>query len=272
MKMKPNNLELISPDHPFKQYCRDFIKFNFNKISQRKIARILQIGKTTVNNWSRSMGYIFQKHTVNENYFNEWSSEMAYILGYIFADGNVAWDDNKGYHTLTITASEKDKEHLETIRKIFDSTKPLTYGKSTKSYRLIVNSRVICKRLMKLGVIPRKSLIIKFPKISNSYLRDFIRGYVDGDGSLSYYNRKRSPYFEIKICSGSKNFIIALEEKIYSEQNIRSRITAQGKNCYILRYFCARGLKLAEWLYEDAELYLVRKYNKYEMALSPRKD
>ncbi len=271
--IKPNNLELISADHPFKKYCRNFIKANFSKFSQRQIAKILAIGKTTVNKWSREIGHVFKKHSVDADYFDEWSSKIAYILGYIFADGSIAWDEDKGYYSLTITASEKDKDHLEEIRNILQSTKPLLYGESTKSFRLIVNNKQLCRRLINLGVLPKKSLIIKFPlNIPRQNLKDFIRGYVDGDGSLRYCNRKRSPYFEIKICSGSKDFIIVLEEKIYSRQNIRSRITLQGKNCYLLRYSCARGLKLAKWLYQDVELYLGRKFNKYQEALSPRKE
>lgn len=269
---KPKNLEIINPNHPFKLYSREFIKNNFYKISQRKIARILNVGKTTVNNWAKSMGLAFEKDTVNDNYFNLWSSDMAYILGFICADGSISWNSVKGYYSLTITAAEKDKLHLEKIREIIQSSKPLLRGESTKSYRLIVNSKKLCRRLMGLGVMPRKSLILKFPKVPKKYLKDFIRGYVDGDGSLSYLQRRRSPYFELMICSGSKEFIAVLENIIYQALEIKSRIFKTKGSCYILRYSCARGLKLADWLYKDAKLFLVRKNIKYQEALGPRKE
>jgi len=218
------------------------------------------------------MGLIFRKHTVNEKYFPHWSERMAYLLGFIYADGNIAWDSAKGYYSLTITASEKDKDHLEKIRKVLQSTKPLLYGESTKSYRLIVNNKKICRRLMKLGVFPRKSLIIKFPQILQKYIRSFIRGYIDGDGSVKYFARKRSPYFEVTISSGSKKFIASLKDKIHLNLNINSVITKSGMNCYLLRYSCKRGLKLAEWLYQDADFYIIRKFNKYQEAISSRKE
>lgn len=267
---RPQNLELVGTNHPFKIYCRRYIKIHFYQQSQRGIARVLKIGKTTVNGWARKLGLSFKKHTADESYFNHWSKTMAYILGYICADGSVAWDKKRGYQSLTITASAKDKTHLEKIRKILRSTKPLLYGKSTKSYRLIINSGRMCKRLMHLGISPKKSLILRFPKIPLKYLRDFIRGYIDGDGSLRYFARKRSPYFEIMISSGSKDFIVSLEGKIFSCLGIKSRISKYGANCYILRYSCARGLSLAEWLYQDAKIYLIRKFKKYETALGPR--
>lgn len=214
MQTKPSNLELVGSNHPFKKYASEFIVDNFGHISQRKIARILGIGKTTVNKWAEALGYKFKKHTSNENYFHKWSMEMAYIFGFICADGNVAWDSDRGYNSLTITASAKDKDHLEKIRRIFKSTKPLLYAKSTNSYRLIVNSKTMCCKLMSLGVVPRKSLILKFPKVPPQYIKDFIRGYVDGDGSLRYFARERSPYFELSISSGSKTFLEVLENKI----------------------------------------------------------
>jgi intein-encoded DNA endonuclease-like protein len=267
---KPNNLEFIEVNHPFKLYCRDFIKNNFGKMSQREIARILKVGKTTVNNWSSLMGLKFKKHTSDDNYFKNWSRGMAYILGFIAADGNVSWEEQKGCYTMTITAAEKDKDHLEKIRFLLKSTKPLLYSESTKSYRLIVNSKEICRDLINFGIIPRKSLTIRFPKLSDDYLQDYIRGYIDGDGSLKYFKRSKSPYFELSICSGSLDFIKQLEEKIFNKLGTHSRISKTS--CYILRYSCTRGLKLAAWIYKDSDFYLVRKYKKYEEALRSRKE
>ncbi len=269
---RPQNLELVSSEHPFKEYCREFIKIHFYQLSQREIARNLKIGKTTVNRWAKFLGLVFKKHTVDEDYFDHWSSKMAYILGYICADGNIAWDTQRGYQSLTITASMKDKAHLERIRKILKSSKTLLYSPSTKSYRLIVNNRKICLRLMNLGIFPKKSLILKFPKVPKKYIKDFVRGYIDGDGSLKYFARKRSPYFEIMICSGSKSFIMTLNDKIYQNLAIKSKIFQAGANCYILRYCCSRGRKLAEWMYNQSEIYLIRKFSQYEKALCPRKE
>ena len=179
-----------------------FINSNIGKMSQREMARHLGLGKTTINRWCTELGFHPIKFEVNENFFDIWNENSAYILGFIFADGNVAWNPKKSYNTLTITSSEKDANHLERIRNILSSTKPLLYSQKTKSYRLTVTNRKICRRLMSLGVIPRKSLIIDFPRIPKQYINHFIRGVIDGDGNVRYVNRKRSPYFEITISSG----------------------------------------------------------------------
>src|SRR3972149_2972106 len=74
-----------------------FIQSNFHKVSQREMARKLGLGKTTVDRWSSELGLKFKKHTVNENFFNEFNENSAYVLGLIYADGSIAWDEHKGY-------------------------------------------------------------------------------------------------------------------------------------------------------------------------------
>ena len=91
----------------------NFIRSNFDKVSQREISRRLNIGKTTVNRWSSEIGLRFKKHTVNEKFFDELNENSSYILGLIFADGNISWNPERGYYTMTITASAKDKDQID---------------------------------------------------------------------------------------------------------------------------------------------------------------
>lgn len=50
--------------------------------------------------------------------------------------------------------------------------------------------------LINYGCTTRKSLTLKFPNINifknKSYIYDFIRGYVDGDGCLSYSDKNHT--------------------------------------------------------------------------------
>lgn len=259
-------METESKEHPFKHFCFDFIEKNFHKLSQREIARQLNVGKTSVNNWSRKLGLRYKKFAVDEGFFKKWSPEMAYILGYIAADGNIAWDKKKCYNSLTITACAKDKKHLEKVRKVMQITKLLLFGQATNSYRLIIANKIICLDLMSLGIMPRKSLTIKLPIVPAVFLPHFIRGIIDGDGSVKFYNRTRSPYFEISISSGSPEFIKSLRKAILENVGVDSRIF-KTPSCFLLRYSCKRGLSLAWWIYNDASLFLARKRDKYLEAM-----
>lgn len=250
-------------DSKIKQNAILFIKDNFGKIPQREIARRLDIGKTTVNRWSSELGFHYIKPISNEKFFGRWNENSAYILGYIFADGNVAWNPKKSYWSLTITAAEQDKNHLEKMRILLSDTKPLLYSPKTKSYRLIAANKKLCQNLMKHGVFPRKSLTVTFPKIPKKYLRHFIRGVIDGDGSVRYVNRERSPYFEINIYSGSRKFLEGLSKAVRCETNIFSKVRIVHKNAYALRYTCTKGKKFGNWIYRYTHIFLERKFKQY---------
>jgi len=246
-----------------------FIKSNIGKMSQREIARRLNIGKTTVNRWSSEIGFSPIKHTVNEDFFKHWSDDMAYILGYVATDGNINWNPAKSYRALTITACEKDSGHLECVRKLIKSTKPLLYSNKTKSYRLIANSEKICGDLMGFGITNNKSLTIKFPNIPKCFLPHFIRGVVDGDGTIRYNDRKRSPYFDITIYSGSRDFCEGLVKSVKT-LGIDGHVRKVHKHLFVVQYCCTRGMKLAKIIYKGSNIRLERKFQKYGMALSAK--
>lgn len=241
-----------------------FIKDNFGKLSQREIARRLNIGKTTVNRWAKELGFNHQKNTVNENFFDELNEESSYLLGYIYADGNINWNSNKSYWALTITASAKDKSHLERLRNLLSSTKSLLYSPKTNSYRLIANSKRLCQKLIDLGITPRKSLTVNFPDLPKEQIKHFIRGIVDGDGNVRFVNRERSPYFEITIASGSELFCKGLITAVKDNTGINANIRKVNKNTYIIQYSCSRGEKLAEFIYSNASIFLERKYLEFK--------
>lgn len=261
------NQKVVLRDHPNKVYFEYFIRKNFGKISQREMARRLKIGKTTVNRLSGEMGLKFLKYTANENFFKSFSREMAYILGFIFADGNVSWNEKESRWSLTITQSRKDFEHLERIRRILKANRPLYYSPKTKAYRLIVASKKLCRDLIELGVVPRKSLTVDFPKIPENFLNDFVRGIIDGDGSVFYFDRKRSPYLAIRIYSGSKKFLVRMEQIIRKKLGISSKVRNIHGNTYGLQYTCNQARILARWIYTDTDLFLKRKFKNYDICI-----
>ena len=81
------------------------------------------------------------------------------------------------------------------------------------------------------------------------YLDDFIRGYIDGDGSL----RKDYPCFQI---SGNKDFLINLAT--YLQVPYRLRV---DKSIYCLHYNTKQSEYLEKRLYKNAHYFLKRKYD-----------
>lgn len=120
----------------------------------------------------------------NEFFFSNWSHDMAYVLGFVVADGNVQQDRD----CLDIAIHTKDRCVLEFIR---DKISPQTEIKKCKpgkkppykdQVRLSLYSDQIKRDLLNYGVVPAKTGREILPDIPSEYFGDFIRGLFDGDG------------------------------------------------------------------------------------------
>ena len=134
------------------------------------------------------------KYQVNSSFFEKWTPEMAYILGYIFADGSL--EDASYLRGKYLRITSKDEEILLKIKKILNSSHKLQLRKPIKInfkkstyfskvlYLLRIGDHKIFDDLINLGVTTRKSLTLKFPEIPTLFFPHFVRGYFDGDGSV----------------------------------------------------------------------------------------
>lgn len=195
---------------------------------------------------------------------------MAYILGFIFADGCLVEHKN-GYNGLDITS--KDLKLLRLIKKELNSEHKI--GKKERGYHLQIRNQNIYKDLIELGLTPRKSKTIKFPKVSKKYSYHFIRGLFYGDGSVMVWKEPRWKHtwqIRISFTSGCLQFLEGLRE--YLEHSARLQ---GGKICSIDRGYILRYLSMGEcinfynFLYRgNSNLYLIRKKDKFESFLSSK--
>lgn len=124
----------------------------------------------------------YKNYTVKEDYFKKWSHDMAYVLGFIVADGNIHDYGN----VVKVEVSPKDICILEFIRDQITPDYELKYTKRGTEVRWYPSSKILKHDLGKLGVIPAKTGKEVVPnQLTKDYVWDFIRGYFDGDGTVS---------------------------------------------------------------------------------------
>lgn len=203
-----------------------------------------------------------QFYDINEDFFSIWSPEMAYVFGLILTDGCVS---DAGVISLCIN----DRELLEKVKKALRSEHKITLSKHQKGlYYFHFAREKLVADLAKLGVLPRKSLTIKFPKVPERYLVDFIRGVFDGDGSVMLNKKSKNFPLVTKFFSGSEDFINGIEIKL-QELSMPKRTIYQQKTkngiYYTIVYGHKNSIKLFNILYKDTqnELFLERKYRKF---------
>lgn len=218
----------------------------------------------------RQNKFSYEYADINENFFSNWSNEMAYVLGLIITDGSIHKPQRGTYQ---VSLSMNDRSLIDKVRKLMKSTHKIVPSKHQKGLYLFHFAREkISKDLLRLGVTPNKSRTVRFPDMPDNYLRHFIRGVFDGDGCVFLDPKGKREKTRTSFTSGSKDFIVKLEEKLQSlgmpKRNIF--IHKAGKNdSYLFRYGHKDSVKLFTILYKDVEknMYLERKYDIFKEGL-----
>lgn len=233
------------------------------------------------------------RYKVNENFFKAWSHEMAYVLGFIYADGSLI-DAHNSSRTQYIGMSSKDSSLLHKINQALGCSKPLyerqpqlrkyPNGKIYKNsliYTLRIGNKIIFNDLIKLSLTPRKSLSLKLPQILPQYFSSFLRGYFDGDGCLTlsrpYKDKNRAYRVRLVFTSGSRQFLNDIANSIsrFTCVQNRSIYRYQQARSFNLVYCKTAALSILKFMYTDVEknkLYLDRKHKRYLHLLKSEKN
>ncbi len=195
------------------------------------------------------------KYSINENYFHTIdSSEKAYWLGMLLSDGNVY------KNTLTLKLMLSDYDHVVKFQKALEAEQPIRCGKNYASFS--TNNKKLCEDLLKFNMIPRKSLIVDYPIIEPTYNKDFIRGYFDGDGCISF-DYKTPKYKRFSIFSGSKKIISKIKKIIEDEVGIEINQSKCNGGFSINTAKKINIEKLFHYLYNASTIHLERKFIKF---------
>jgi predicted DNA-binding protein YlxM (UPF0122 family) len=198
---------------------------------------------------------------INEKFFDTWSADMAYVLGLLITDGCVS-------ESGTVSLSINDKDLLEKVRSAMGSNHKIEPSKYQKNLYIFHFSREnMVKKLKELGIVPRKSLVVKFPDVPYEYIPYFLRGVFDGDGSV-FFSKQNPPKLVTKFISGSESFILDLESNLtrlgLPLRKIYKQKTKNGIG-YTIVFGHKDSIKLFVVLYGNIQngLFLERKYNRF---------
>jgi hypothetical protein len=219
------------------------------------------------------------KSEFNRDFFdNIDTEEKAYWLGFMYADGYIGATE----YSVGLSISLKDIEHLKKYNKALNYKKGLNItethqfgskehvnknGDTLYMVNTIIRDKQLWEGLNSKGCVPNKSLILTFPDESifsnKKLIYDFIRGYVDGDGTLGVYpHSKTNPKLEESLLIvGTKPFLEGIQK--YLGKGYLMHKTNCNENTYRLGYSTSKANKAAELLYKNANIYLDRKYNIY---------
>jgi hypothetical protein len=258
--------------------CLDSINNLYeNGYSVSKISRTLGIDRKAIARLFKNNGevtrpgfsYARKRFLIDEHYFDNIDTEIkAYMLGFIYADGNYLKKKNR----ISIKLNSKDRSLLERFSYIIygkeylnDFTKVNAKGIRFHYTTFNIFNKHMSEMLEWHGVVERKSKKIIFPEWLNENLyRHFIRGLIDGDGCLSF-PAKQSPVTILISTTKMNDFIKSYLEQKFSIKSYKIKAFKQDiEQIYYLKIKNYRQNSiLLNWLYKDAEIYLDRKFKLY---------
>ncbi len=212
------------------------------------------------------------KYSVNEKAFLKWGHDMAYVLGYIFADGGM--ENSPSIRGKYLRVTSNDKESILFVRNFLSAAHPIVKlppsGPASKGcYFMRVGSHAIYNSLVNYGLHPNKSLTIQMPKIPKKFLADFVRGNFDGDGCV-YIEKQRNKEgklilkrLRIVFTSGSKRFLEQLAHALYESGQVNLVPVRTSHRSYQIQYGARDSVGLFKFLYGHFPntLYLSRKFD-----------
>lgn len=216
-----------------------------------------------------------RKLKVNSNYFEVIDTEeKAYWLGFFEADGCIKRDG-----TIQLTLCHEDYEHVNKFKHAIDSEHKIkienneSYKSGAKTAVIRFRDKKMVQDLNKLGVCNNKTFNEKPPEnLREDLIKHYIRGLIDGDGWFSWSKDNRRDYINYEFGLGSsKEMLKWLTEQFENFINIKPRKITEYKTINRIRYSGKDVLKILDWLYKDAEIYLDRKYEKYRLLPSQDK-
>jgi Mor family transcriptional regulator len=265
-QLRPNGYTKEEADEMYKVYQ--------DTKSSTEAARILNMDARTLRDVLNRYGFQLDrlKYHCNDNYFDVVdSSDQAYILGLLWSDGCNTLDRGQ----ISLQLQEQDKHILDSINLLTSNERPLVFTElsamrrnSQNTYTLTLKSDHMSSVLNDYGMVPRKSLVLQFPNwLDESLYADFMRGYVDGDGSIYFSEKKRT--YRVSLV-GTKSFLdkVCL---ICDELGVKTSMYHRDSHndaTYILRTTSNGGtITLLQWMYNEANLKLNRKYNTYQQII-----
>jgi len=217
--------------------------------------------------------------TLNATYFDKWSPNMAWALGFLVADGNLYYQElASGVVLWRITYTQKEREVLEHL--CDELGIPYRYIRRTEGFfdfpggakvhshvhHVSFTNRHMFERLLYLGVMPNKSLQLQKVSVHRKYFVHFLRGYFDGDGCFSWGTRPRHRTPRVSFTCGSRQFLKWIESRVSKYYRMPGgRLRQKEGRAWTLRYRKSASLKIMGLMYFDPEAtaFLKRKKDSF---------
>jgi len=252
-----------------------------NNVSLREIEKQFGVTRATVGPFLEELGVKtvkgnhYKKYKHDENFFeNIDSEEKAYWLGFMFADGYIINKQNAtGEDGFGLSLAEDSQDSIEKFKNSLHATNPILIDdsgvKKNKQilYKITMRSQKTVDDLIDKGCFKQKTLILQPPKkVPENLNYHFIRGFFDGDGSLTRHQHKNSVYIDFGI-----NFTTTYDMALWLQNQFNyGSIWKENRREHTWYYGFGGNQQVINFyhlLYDNATIWMDRKYERFQELL-----
>jgi len=196
---------------------------------------------------------------VNNNFFETWSPELAYIIGLFIADGHISDYENCGKKNVTFSNNIIDVDMIEKIANVTGYKNKILKFKSGMC-RVRFSGNFVWEFFKNLGFDNHKTTTAQIPAqlLNVSELHPhLIRGIFDGDGSVSIRSRRVDIYPSVNIV-GTQS-VIDFISSVYTFYNSKGI----HKSVYRINYEGKNAVQFMNNIYNASTIHMDRKYDKF---------
>lgn len=254
--------------------AQQFVVNNYRQMSYRQIANALGYTERQIRGWVNN--HLAKKNRMfNESYFSDISlPNRAYWLGFIYADGWIINNAEQYNYELGIELRRSDRYMLENLNQELGGVHKIVDKESHKiicgnqfpsdaqSSVLRVYSKRIVMDLSSHGIACNKSNCDVFPIVPNTQFIEFLRGYFDGDGSLSTATKG---LLRFDITGTNLNCFKYINKILLEVYGVNTNIYKHDEHTYkLICYRKADVRKLLDYIYNNSSsMCLLRKRQIY---------
>lgn len=254
----------------------------FTKEKELKIIKLYKEGKSQkeiallYNTFNTSIRRVLLRNNIlirgndkiqrlcKHNPFKRNDEKSDYFLGLLLTDGSIASNITKSSNTICLSLNEKDGYIVEEFRKFISSNLKLqrVFQKLNNSYMNAVSFTNIEVEdwLRRKGNFNNKSFECKIYTPINW---NILRGIFDGDGGF----HPNSGHLDFFICG--KSLVFMKQIKFFLNKNgfntyLKERSNSNGNSLYYIEIYKIQDvLRLGELMYNNAHIFIKRKYEKW---------
>jgi hypothetical protein len=194
----------------------------------------------------------------------DWEPALAYAVGLLATRGSLR---RRGNHEVTFESPDRGLHSI--LKRCLRSSTPIQahprMGGGETFFTTTLNDSRLHAFLLKIGFKSGSGETLGALAIPNDLFRDFMRGCIDGGGSVLSVRHNRHLYLRVVLFSYNIRFVSWIHASVTQLTRLQGELDRTSEGRWWLEYSHRQAIAILDWLYYSSPLpCLQRNRTSYE--------